>query len=893
MTPSELQAVVTPPQPLPGVPAGPLSGLSWLPPAGPFIFSSPAGFHLVTTTGALRWTIPTRYQPHGWLLQDSDLYVQDGCVISQYDLRAVVRQVAMPVPENACNLHTGRSWSAQQPGAGIESIFTDSDRTDVAYSAPVSGWSGTTPMVYVLSAAGRIHGLQANLSNPVPPFMSSEPPDPSSGLVASGARRLCRLRYVSADGQVVTLRTQPLGIESTVPSAVPAATWSAVKRAAATPEQWSYQLSLDASPVSVTVSWNAGDAADSGSHDRVTLTWVDPGTSWNVLHLDCGAAPSTPGRLAQARVTGDGSGGPPPRLLTPPCTLVEDDAIFLYAVTAPPSASADCVSLQKFKLQTSPDAQPDPWAWVATTEAGAASRLVVPWAQATTAGTAAAAVPFDQATTFRCMFSALRAYGPPGDALDEMGSAGWRSLAPAAARVMTANGVPAPETAAALAEATLSWPGPRWLVTAAAAVQGALGDQSPSDPVATTEALRAAGRSARQTLAALQVLHGLAVVTPAPPHWVVTPADKRDAWSGAFGPGIAGLEAAVWAPPPSGSDDQTGDPNQTLDPVGPLTAAPQAAYREPFTRILSAVQQVYGLSPADFAALLRAAGFLGIDAADVLQLERTDAAAVLTSAGFEPTEIARAVAADRYGGWPGAVAAMIAAGCSPEDAGQSVLALLDPRRLGARMVTVGGRAGFVSVPTPVVVPGETVQQLMTELKTACDAAHPGQLTPARLAAAAMAPCTRTVAVLAALKDQYTDPMGTLILAVKARTAPESKYQDSAEGAGAVVFGVVPTLRWMYATQGPDADWGSAICAASCAPFSFPGSDWIGSAEELAKPMAEAGIPPDVTFRYLHARTPEPVNNPGKDEMWPQAVLHALQTVYGMTPDQAAALATSG
>jgi hypothetical protein len=834
MTITDLEPVDAPPLTLTGVPAESLSGLSWLPPIEHFLFASPVGYHLVALNGALRWTIATRYRPNGWFLLDSDLYVQDGCVISQYDLLGLQRAVAAPVPGNACNLRTGKSWTDQRSGPGIDSILGEADRTDIAYSAPVGGWSGATRKVFVLSQAGRVFPLPTNLSVDAnnPPFASSKAPDPDLGLFVSGERRFARARYLSADGRIVTLALQPLGIAAESGSGgMGSAVWNALNRAAATPGRWSYGLAPDAAPTPVTVSWLAGGDAD--APDRVTLTWVDPATGrWQVLHRDGRAGPFRPARVTAARLADDGLGGPPPRLLTAPCTRDEDGVTFLYALTADPT---DAVSLQKFKVTAAAGTQADPWAWVATANAAAASRPLDSWA-----GSPAAA-PFALPATVSCLFSAFQAFDQVSERLGETTAVAWRSFAVDSARTMRECGVLPVDAAAALADVASRWPGPAWLVTASAALYRAYGSPAQDDPAKTVEALRAAGRSAPQVLAVLRVLHGVAIVTPG---------GESTTWSGAFGPQIGDLEPFAWEPQQLTALNERG---------AEVTDFAHPECRATVVGILAAVQHAYGLSPADGAALLREEGFLGLDVVASSSLTRADTATTLLGAGFDALEIARAVQDDRYGGWQGTVDTMIRAGCPAADAAQAVLFLRWP----------GG-------PGEAIPEGET-QQVMAELKSASDATRPGGLAPADLAAA-VAPYVGLPTLFRFLRDHYDVPFETLADAVTA--AGHGPDGWTVAMAATQLFGLTPTLRWMFATQGADADWADPI------DFALNnGGNHSPLPADLAQPMADAGIPAEVTFRWLAAKA--------NWEGWRQEVLDGVGTAYRLTPEQVTALATGG
>jgi hypothetical protein len=110
------------------------------------------------------WTIVPRATLNGWVVSGADLYVQDGAVICQFDLRALLRFHSAdqaPVPANALNLATGDSWTTQTSGGPSFPDWCAQTR-DSGYSPPVL-WAGDPNRVFVLTAHGKVYPLPADL----------------------------------------------------------------------------------------------------------------------------------------------------------------------------------------------------------------------------------------------------------------------------------------------------------------------------------------------------------------------------------------------------------------------------------------------------------------------------------------------------------------------------------------------------------------------------------------------------------------------------------------------------------------------------------------------------------------------------------------------------------
>jgi hypothetical protein len=129
-------------------------------------------------------------------------------------------------------------------------------------------------------------------------------------------------------------------------------------------------------------------------------------------------------------------------------------------------------------------------------------------------------------------------------------------------------------------------------------------------------------------------------------------------------------------------------------------------------------------------------------------------------------------------------------------------------------------------------------------------------------------------VLRFLAETYKDaPMETLAEVVKGMAGPDNDYWP--EEAVAIVYGVPPTLRWMYATQGIAAPF-RHLAGVMGTLDPAPG--------DYAVVMAAAGIDAAVAYRWL-------LDDSGG--WYQQDIVDGVRAAYRLTPDQAAALATSG
>ncbi len=135
----------------------------WVPEVSCFVFSGNA-LYVFSDDCLQLWTVTAQYQLNGWTVNGSDLYNQDGCVLSQYDLNALIKNTSA-TPETAVNFKTHASWSSQtNPQSGYQALFADCAGSDLLYSAPtVLNDNSGNPSFFVLSGTGTVIPFSANL----------------------------------------------------------------------------------------------------------------------------------------------------------------------------------------------------------------------------------------------------------------------------------------------------------------------------------------------------------------------------------------------------------------------------------------------------------------------------------------------------------------------------------------------------------------------------------------------------------------------------------------------------------------------------------------------------------------------------------------------------------
>ncbi len=380
--------------------AGSASNLTpplWVEDAGCFLFSDDKAVYAFSDDCLQLWSIAPQYKLNGWAVNGSDLYVQDGCVICQYDLNALDENATI-VPETAFNFKTHARWSSQTPGAGLEStVYTGCSGDDLLYSAPVIQFPGSNaPVLYVLNGAGVVIPMPADLNVDGSRVYTSQDEPDALNLFLGGPLGQQTLSYLSG-GQAVTLTTNDkLTFQSKQAPAGGAALWTQLNQIANMQcEPWA---TLALAGFSLRAQVSRVDDPDSSS--RLLIAMDNSQLSqWTVTLVS-----QEPGQsfTSRARLTSGGAvGSPQPQLLTPPCVIIEMGTAFLFAL----SAVAGSVQFQKFKMPApNADGSADN-AWSMLQSQFAA---VAEWS---TSGRTFTPVPLDADQQILCLFSAVQAAG--------------------------------------------------------------------------------------------------------------------------------------------------------------------------------------------------------------------------------------------------------------------------------------------------------------------------------------------------------------------------------------------------------------------------------------------------------------------------------------------------
>ena len=369
----------------------------WVEDAGCILFSDDKAVYAFSDDCQQLWSIASQYKLNGWAVNGSDIYVQDGCVICQYDINAL-DQNATIVPETAFNFKTHARWTSQTPGAGLEStIYTGCSGNDLLYSPPVIQFSDSkVPMLYVLNGAGVVIPMPADLNvDGSKVYVSKDKPD-ALNLFLSGPAGQQTLCYLSGE-QVISLTTgDKITLQSKQAPAGGAALWTQLNQNANIQCQPWTRLAVAGFSLSAMVT--RVDDPDSGSKLLIAMD--------NSQLSECTATlisqQNGQSFTSRARLTsGDAAGSPLPQLLTPPCVIIEMGTAFLFAI----SAIADTVWFQKFKMPApNADASADN-AWSMLQSQFAA---VEDWFGS---GGAFTPVPLDADLQILCLFSAVQAAG--------------------------------------------------------------------------------------------------------------------------------------------------------------------------------------------------------------------------------------------------------------------------------------------------------------------------------------------------------------------------------------------------------------------------------------------------------------------------------------------------
>jgi hypothetical protein len=374
--------------------SGALTAPLWVSDVGCFVFGDDKAVYGFSDSCQPLWTLTAQYKLNGWTVAGSDLYVQDGCVLTQYDMNGLVAG-ASPHPENGFNFKTRTWWSSQKSaGTAKDALFTGCSGDDLIYSRPIVLSVGPAPTLRILSGSGMLIPLPADLQvDGTKVFQSSDPPEnPELFFISTAGKNT--LRYLS-HGQVAILDADVLATEAKQLPEGGGARWLGLMRIATAPVP-SIKLT---SPGVAWTAW-ASSISDPDEAPRLLLAVVGPGPQCGIALLD---RPTGQFRISAGRLASSESGSGVNALLASPCAIAEGGAIFVYALTGGPSST---VQFQKFKLPrlVAADVAVAVWALF-----DAQFQAVRRWAEGT--GAPPAPLPFDDSATTICLAAALAATG--------------------------------------------------------------------------------------------------------------------------------------------------------------------------------------------------------------------------------------------------------------------------------------------------------------------------------------------------------------------------------------------------------------------------------------------------------------------------------------------------
>jgi hypothetical protein len=232
------------------------SALRFLPAAQIFVFDDGRYIYGISPNCQQLWTIAAQSKLNGWASADSHLYVQDGPVICQYDLNALLERqmssaASAPEPSNAFNLATRSHWTAQKPGQPDFHTWFPKEEPNGHYSAPTLWTRDPSGVeVFVLTSQGMVIPMPANLyeldARQISKF-AEYPPDEPLLVAAAGEGDSAALQY-SSGGKLVLLE-RPAGeprfqFKTARPPAAGASHWREMVAIAAVRDGFPQSISL-------------------------------------------------------------------------------------------------------------------------------------------------------------------------------------------------------------------------------------------------------------------------------------------------------------------------------------------------------------------------------------------------------------------------------------------------------------------------------------------------------------------------------------------------------------------------------------------------------------------------------------------------------------------------
>lgn len=344
------------------------------------LFSDGTTLYGYSASGNLLWTVGATNSISGWALDYGNLYIQDGCILTQYDLEALQDQSSDgsqvgALPDSAFNLSSHKYWSSQL-GPSPYSDFAKNSLSNLRYSAPVvSRVRDRDALIFVLSSEGTICAFPANLLLK-PQNVSRIADMPDEVALFQGFDTSGPLLFFLSGKQVVALQANA---KPTVHSR---------NQPPFAPDRWLRAMRIPAGPEApFTQLWNTGADCniwcslpkDDDDNSVPCLTWSHPG--WPAAN---GVAIAFP---EKNNVQLEG-GSVPSKILAGACLVRLDDARLAYVLTQ----SDNGVWLEEFKL---PQKANQPAAKVLLQVFGGELALAHKWANTGGLGTPA---PFDSSS---------------------------------------------------------------------------------------------------------------------------------------------------------------------------------------------------------------------------------------------------------------------------------------------------------------------------------------------------------------------------------------------------------------------------------------------------------------------------------------------------------------
>lgn len=167
--------------------SGALRQLVWIEETSCFVFGDDQAVYGYDKTCRLQWTIKARQKIEGWVVSGNDLYVMDGSVLGQYDIKSF-QGTEIGFPINAVNFTNGKTfthYSNSESKDKYKGFFNKP--AFIKYSPPIV----VNDKVYVLSDENKIWGLRGNLTlQSIQTYSGEKHPAPSE----------LRLYHLNKDG---------------------------------------------------------------------------------------------------------------------------------------------------------------------------------------------------------------------------------------------------------------------------------------------------------------------------------------------------------------------------------------------------------------------------------------------------------------------------------------------------------------------------------------------------------------------------------------------------------------------------------------------------------------------------------------------------------------------